>query len=305
MGRLAIWIVNGVLFALCCFLVAGVVNALAGEWLAEVPALAAPPRAPAASVKTAARDRQVILDKNLFNVSTLVPQEPELSEDLEPTKLPLRLLGTAASTNPDEAWAAVEDQQNRKQLVVKVNDRLLDQAIVIRIDRRRIVLQNGAKREELALEEKPGAGGAGGAPQVANVPAASPAQARARPARNVADIQNRVRQLAENRFAVERQDVDAAVRNPSQLFSQARILPKYEDGAMVGIQLNAIQPGSLFENVGIRNGDTVTEVNGIVVSGPQDSAALLKELSDANEFNISVTGEDGSTRTLHYVVGEQ
>jgi general secretion pathway protein C len=296
MGRIAIWAVNALMFALCCFLVASLVNALVGDWMAAPPASVAEPIAPAPAPARSWADRQVILDRNLFNVSTLLP-EPVRPEDepLEATRLPLRLLGTVASSDPDEAWAAVEDQQNRKELVVRVGEHLLDQATVVRIERRRIVLQNGARREELALgEEEP-------APPVR--------QAAARPGRStpapLANLQERVRQLSENRFGVERGDVAEAARNPAELFSQARILPKYEEGQMTGVQLSSIQPGSIFEEIGLREGDTVTQVNGIVVTGPQDSAALLKELAESDEFTVNVVGADGATRTLHYVVGSE
>jgi hypothetical protein len=41
-SRVGIWIVNAALFALCCFLMAGLANAWIAEWLATAP-LAAPP----------------------------------------------------------------------------------------------------------------------------------------------------------------------------------------------------------------------------------------------------------------------
>jgi general secretion pathway protein C len=92
------------------------------------------------------------------------------------------------------------------------------------------------------------------------------------------------------------------MRNPAELFSQARILPKYENGQMTGVQLNSIQPGSLFEEIGIRDGDVITQVNGIVVSSPQDSAALLRELTESSQFEVNVMSSDGQPRTLSYTV---
>lgn len=298
MGRAGIWIVNGALFVLCCFLTANLVNGWIAEGLAATPT---PPAVAAAASPVAARgwsDRQVILQRNLFQVSTLLPEEPDaaaeaaaLEEQLEATRLPLRLLGTVASSLPGEAWAAIENTQNRQQLVVRQDDSLLDKATVVRIERRRIVIQNGARREELALDED--TAGAGMLPIRAS---ASP------PEPGVGDLRERVQRLSENNFQVQRDDVQQAMRNPAELFSQARILPKYENGQMVGVQLNSIQPGSLFEQIGIQNGDVITGVNGIVVSSPQDSAALLKELTESDQFEVNVLGGDGQTRTLSYVV---
>ena len=291
MSRVGILVLNGALFVLCCFLTANLVNGWLGEWLAGPPAGAPPPRPVEARAARSWSDREVILKRNLFQVSTLLPSEPTpdeaaaAAEQLEATKLPLKLLGTVASSQPALAWAAVEDTQGHSQIVVRVNDTLLDRATVLRIERRRIVLQNGAKREELALDESEQAMGI---PEPRNAGAG--------------DLRERIQHVSENQFQVQRDDVEKAVRNPAELFSQARILPKYENGQMTGVQLNSIQPGSLFEQIGIRNGDVITQVNGIVVSSPQDSAKLLSELTSANQFEVGVVGVDGQTRTLSYTV---
>jgi general secretion pathway protein C len=302
-SRLAVWAVNAALFVLCCFLVAGLINAGFAELLAGPPA-PPPPRAVAeAGPARSWTDRQAILERNLFQVSTLLPAAPVeetpamTEEELEATRLPLKLLGTVASASQGDAWAAVEDQQNHKQLVVRVQDRLLDKATVARIERRRIVLENGGKREELALDEdeQPGIG--------VRPRGARPIAATAPPPATE-DLRDRIRQLSESSFQVDREQVEESLRNPAELFSEARILPKYDNGQMVGVQLSSIKPGSLFEEIGIQNGDTVTQVNGITVTSPQDSAALLKELTESTDFQVNVQGANGQTRTLHYSIGQ-
>lgn len=301
-SRWAIWAVNSALFALCCWLAAGLINAGIGEWLAGPPSAPAARPQQQASVAREWSDRQRILDRNLFQVSTLLPAaavaaEPEITEEeLEATRLPLKLLGTVAATDQGAAYAAVDDQQNRKQIVVRVNDRLLDKATVLRIERRRIVLQNGANREELALDEDD-------APIAARRPSPSPVSAVATPPGGT-DLRDRIRRLSESSFQVDREQVEETMRNPAELFSEARILPKYDNGQMTGVQLSSIKPGSLFEEIGIQNGDTVTQVNGITISSPQDSAALLKELTESTDFTVNVQGADGQTRTLTYSIGQ-
>lgn len=299
MSRFAIWIVNGALFVLCCFLTASLVTGWVGDWLSAAPGEAP---APAATAPAAGRDwseRKVILDRNLFQVSTLQPEEPAApepaaeDEELEATRLPLKLLGTVAASDPRAAWAAVEETTRRERIVVRPQDRLLDKATVVRIERRRIVIENAGKREELALDDE-------GKPSLTPLARASVA-GRPAPA-EVADLRERVQRLSEDSFQVQREEVNEAIRNPAELFSQARILPRYENGQMTGVQLNSIQPGSLFEEIGIRDGDVITQVNGIVVTSPQDSAALLRELTESNVFEVTVLGADGQPRTLSYVV---
>jgi len=301
--RLGIWIVNTALFALCCFLTAGLANAWIAEWLASSPSAAPVSKVGASQPARAWSDRQTILDRNLFRVSTLLPEKPadrepqRTEEELEATRLPLKLLGTVASSDQKTSYAAVEDQQNHKKIIVRVDQQLLDKATVLRIERRRIVLQNGAKREELALDDDEKVPG-GGVRQAGARAAATP------PAPVSGDLRERIKQLSEGNFQVQREAVEEAVRNPAELFSEARILPKYDNGAMVGVQLSSIKPGSLFEEIGIQNGDTVTQVNGVTVTSPQDSAALIKELTEASEFQVNVLGADGRNRSLTYSIGQ-
>jgi len=284
MGRIALWIVNTVLTVLCCWLAARIL-------LRVVDAALVPDASPAAAIAgsdlpaSASPDRGVIVSRNLFNVSTVVdvPAAIDEEEELEATKLPLRLLGTAASPDGARSWAAVEDLETRKHQVVQVQDSLKS-AKVIRIERRRIVLENGARREELALEDELQPSGA------VRASFTPPAQ----------DVSARVQKLAENRFAVSRDEVQKAARDPAALFQQARILPKYENGQMVGVQLNAIKPGSVFEQVGLRSGDTITSFNGVTIDNPEASASLLQELSSARRFDVGVKRADGREDQVTY-----
>jgi type II secretion system protein C len=298
MNRTGILIANGALVVLCCFLAAQIVASLGAEILAPPPAEDAVLSQPAQPSRQSANNPQVILTRNLFKVSTLgATAQLDDDETYAKTKLPLRLLGTAAVGDTALSWAAVEDLDSREHLIVRVEDELKGKAQVVRIDRRRIVLQNGPRREELSLEEGP----ADPAPPRRTARAGRDPSRRRKPAAaRGKSLTSNIRRLGENRFSVPRADVESATNNPAALFSQARILPKYQEGEMVGVQLNSIKSGSLFEQIGIQNGDTITEFNGIQVTGQQQSAEVLRELTEASEFDVSVTGEDGATRRLRY-----
>ena len=84
------------------------------------------------------------------------------------------------------------------------------------------------------------------------------------------------------------------MRDPSELLNQARVVPKFEQGQMVGLQANGIKPGSLFQEVGIQEDDVITQFNGIAISSPEQSAKIFEELANAGEFNVVVRGADGA-----------
>jgi len=285
MKRVLILAVNTALVILSCFLASGVIADVTAALLASGSAEASPPPGPPVPPARTPSDRQIILARNLFNVSTLNP-EPLAAEDesFQKTKLPLRLLGTAAAQDTALSWAAVEDLETKQHLVVRIDQDIKGGAKVVRIERRRIVLQNGAQLEELALDgEEPGA-------EAVQTTQRRPA---ARP-----NARGNLERLADNRFAVNRGELQNLATNPSALFSQARILPKYEGGQMVGVQVSGIKPGSWFEQAGIQNGETITAVNGAAI-GADGAPTLFREITQGSATRVTVRGTDGNERELN------
>jgi type II secretory pathway component PulC len=248
-------LLEAALFALCCALGIGLARQLDAvrqlETRHQVDARQFEARH---QVDEGSGGRGVIVERNLFRVSTLLPAAPVVTEavpeveELAATRLPLRLLGTAGPL------AAIEDQHARKQRVVRAGDALGGAATVVRIERRRIVIQNGATREELALDD---------AAELARTP--------------------------------------TSTSTAAPLAMQAT--PRLEQGQVTGVRLSAIERGSVFDEIGIREGDTVTQVNGVVATNQQDSEAVLRELTEASELAVNVVGADGVARTLSRSLG--
>ena len=292
MGSVLSWTCNGVLFALGCLLAADTLNkVIVAVALAPAPQVAvAAGGGPGERPRTWAA-RQVILDRNLFGSATLAPDVVPADdiEDVEKSQLPVDLLGTFAASDPDLSRATLHDREEKKTLVVGVGDQIKGQALVVRIERRRVLLRENGAARELTLDED-------NAPRPVVQRAARSRRSRSR--NTASDLP--VRQLDNGRFAVSRRDLDEAIANPSDLLSQARILPKFEEGEMVGLQVSSIKEGSVFEEIGLQNGDVITEFNGITIDSPTESTRILQEMSGADEYNLVVLGADGSERPMFF-----
>jgi type II secretion system protein C len=286
MARYLSWLLNGALLAVCCFFTARTANAVLAAWLAP-PAGPVPSEAPAAHPEGVVSNHQVILDRNLFHSAIAIAalNAEELREELEETKLPLGLLGTVASPNPQLSWAAVEDRNARTHLVLRVGGTVMGQATVERIERKRIVLRENGRLRELTLEQ-----------DNTTVAAAPPA-----PARRAAAARRRVarppRPAPPPPVAVEPLDTPPEL-STAQLFSQAQILPKYENGAMQGVQVSAIQAGSLFQNLGFADGDVITASNGQPLDSPESAAKLLTDLGGDQPISLSAIDANGVPKTI-------
>jgi general secretion pathway protein C len=308
MVRYVSWIANTILFVACGFLAADSANAIFTAVLSPSPTERAAPRATPPPSRRSWSEREIILTRNLFNASALAPTQTviveEPDENLEATKLPLTLLGTVAAADPSNAWATIEDLDDRKTLVVRVNDEVKSNAKVERIERRRVVLRENGKLRELALSDEDSTIAA--RPKRAVTRSRTPTTSRRRSsARNRSASAQRIRKLAENRYEVPREELEKTMRNPTALFSQAQIQPRYDGGEMVGMQINAIKPGSLFEEIGINSGDVITELNGISINSPEESARILAEFSEADQFTVVVEDDSGEPRTLNFTMPEE
>ena len=290
MGRYVSWLANAGLLVLCCFLLADTANAVFEALLTPAPPDLSEGVSPPPPAARAWSDRKVILTRNLFNSSLLAPPPPPkkvVKEELEATKLPLSLLGTAASPNPALSWAAIEDESSRRTVVVRVDDEVKGKAKVTRIERKRVVLlENGVLRELVLSEKKKRSkdSSARKKPKRPSRPRARRPKRAPRPARATTPEP-----------ALVPTQSRAGNLDATKLFSDARILPKYMDGALVGMQVNAIQPGSLFAEAGLREGDVITQLNGIEIDSPESSVRVLSEIADATQLTIEVDREDGPT----------
>ena len=290
MRRLGIQIANVVLFTFCCAQLAGLVTRISADILMPEPASFAATAQPNRPDVPSWEDRKAILDRNLFGaqifpVEEVIP-EPEPIEDLAETKLPLRLLGTVLSQDPTHSTAAIAGKRGPAHEVLREGDALESHPDVrlVKIERGRVILQNGKRREELLLEDVKLAGRA---------PKQAPSARRTRRTRRAEktptarpDITERLRELQAGSNA-------SAARGAQELFSQAKVIPKWEAGEMVGMELRDVEAGSLYEKVGLKDGDIIKSFNGIELNNTAAGAKVLTQFLDSDSFEIELADGTG------------
>jgi len=289
MATIGIRLANAVLFVLSCSVAANVITDVGASALIPTRVAAPPPRQVEAPAPKQWQDRQVILERNLFG-SKVVDEPIEVvevieDEEAEDSKLPYKLLGTIASDEQVIASAALLNNQTRKHEVVRVGDTLSShsQVSVERIERGRILLRNGTRLEQLELDDKVAQANI---PTPARRPRAARPEPRSR--RPSPTVRDRLQELTD----------EQGPRSPAAIFSQARILPKYEDGAMVGIELSKIKEGSFYEQVGLGDGDIVTSLNGVAIDNPSASKQLLEAFTSADSLTAEVRRAGGGTEMI-------
>jgi general secretion pathway protein C len=234
--------------------------------------------------------RQGILDRNRFDSSTLAPAPPvQRPEPIEKSQLPVALLGTFAANNASLSRATLHDRESQETLVVGIGDEIEDQALIVQIERERVVLRENGATREITLDEADH----GTSQWTGSSPSASSTRAPA-------PTEGPVRRSDEYRFGTSPSESEQAIL--AHVLSQARVLPKFEDGGqMVGLEVSMIQAGSLFEEIEMEDGDVITEFNGIPMDSQAKSVKVLQEMADADEYHVVGRRPDGSEQVWDFV----
>ena len=299
------WLANTALFTLCCFLVANTANAIISALLSQSPARAVELGPRSGPRSRTWDDRQQITQRNLFHSAKLSAQAgPPVptDEELKETELPLKLKGTIAAEDPALSWASVEETGKANAIsVVRVGD-TIKSATIVGIERRRVILLENGNRRSLSLDDEDPdsqlmSSLTRSKPTTRATSARTSRRKSAKEARKKAAAAKMAREAereAEARVAASK--TDSPVGNPSSLYSQARIVPKLdtETNAVMGLEVSAIQAGSIFEEVGIQNGELITEIGGVPVSEMGGGTKIMSALTDSEEVEVVTVDPDGN-----------
>jgi general secretion pathway protein C len=214
----------------------------------------------------------LITKRDIFN-SAPPPAPPPQEVAAVVTPLKLKLWGVAIHTNVRSSYSIIEDLGARKQGVYGIDAPVPGGATVKAIEWDKVILDHNGKDEILELASKSPVGSPA-KPVVGGAPAAPPPSGGS------------IQATAENEFMVPRAEVDSALENMSQLFTQIRAVPHFEGGQSIGFRLFAIRRGSLFDRIGLKNGDIITSINGSEMSDPSRAVALLQELREAQNLKV-------------------
>ncbi len=130
---------------------------------------------------------------------------------------------------------------------------------------------------------------------------AGPSPVRSSSRRADEDYSSLITKVSDYDYRVPRSVRDRALGEDglNQHMRRVRIIPNYKDGQQTGFKLFAIRPGSLLQAMGLRNGDTVTGINGKTVNTPELALEALVAIKKAHKVSIQITRR-GMPQEINY-----
>jgi general secretion pathway protein C len=223
----------------------------------------------------------VIVDRDIFNAVKQEAAPPPPPSEPPPADLHLKLVGVSLPswTRP---FAILEDNNTHDQAVYQLGNQIPDAGELTAVSKTKVTINHNGTLVTLEMQtDQPDQ--SAGAP-----PAPSPIMAAMPPIPPMPEFNRDVRRVGPNEFAITRSAVDRNLQNMGQLFTQMRAIPNVQDGKTDGFRLSEVVPGSLFQQMGLRNGDVISSISGQDLNDPTQAIALLNSLRNSSALSITV-----------------
>ena len=254
---------------LSAYFLADTVDALIGRTLEAAPKYTSPIKNHVAlEPRKELSDYSPILERGLFGEGR-GPSNGTAAQSVN-----YRLIGTIEG----ESFAGAVLEDTTGQTFYRINQKMLDGSMIVKVLRDKITIkaQDGRTFNLEVVDDT----------KIINSPQPSMPGAG-------------VKKLSTGKYMVDQREVQASTENMSQILTQARALPYLEQGKTVGFRLSEIVPGSIYEKIGLQNGDVIRSVNSQEVDDPAKFFQLYQGLKNERSITIDVT-RNGQRQTLNY-----
>jgi type II secretion system protein C len=274
----------------------------------EAPAVSSAPPKAAGGLRTRAY-YDAIVKRDIFNE---VPQEtaaaPVVEEDLH-----LKLIGTSLQSK-SKPYAIIEDEANTESLY-QVGEDIPDAGKLVSVETNRAIIDRDGHRVAIEIPAAdmaqapaptPAVGAAIKPPRFRGLPGIGAMQhrphgiGRSKLGRDNGDNDSKVelKKLGPGKFQASRAEVAQTMENPAQFFSQMRAMPHFVNGKTDGFSISQVESGSVFDQLGLQNGDLVTSIDGKPVTSPMQAMALMQSMKTDSAIDLTIN-RGGTPTTVH------
>jgi general secretion pathway protein C len=235
-----------------------------------------------------------IIRRDMFNLAPgpVVTAAPTENEDLQ-----LTLLGTSHLTE-GKPFAIIQDS-SQNQSLYRLGDTIPNAGRLVEVTKDRVVVLHNGHRVAVEMSHE-------GMP--ATEPSGNPRRHghhgemhRGPLMRSRRFGATGVQKLGENHYLIARTTLNQDLQNMPKLFTEIRAVPNLQNGTSNGFRLSEVAPDSIFQQIGLMDGDLLTAVSGQPVGDPARAMQLFEMLRNQSTITLNVV-RNGSPMQLQYVI---
>lgn len=207
-----------------------------------------------------------LLSANLFGLYNQTEVSQPVAKDVPQTRLSLTLVGAVASSNDKLSLAIIANQG--KQATYGLGETIENTRVTLQavyVDR--VIIRNQGRDETLMLQ---------GIDYSASPQLLSDNSGK-QTTEESADSGNDLDEV--------RQEIAA---DPQKIFQYIRLSQVMDDGQLKGYRVRPGKDRALFDQVGLKDGDIATALNGQDLKDSSQMAQLWKSALDSSEWNLTV-----------------
>lgn len=193
----------------------------------------------------------------------------------------LMLLGTAVGSFR-ETFALVRHTMKQEERVFRLGDMVFDTGRLVEVAREKAFIVINNKKVELLTPLAP--------PQTAPTGQTSAGTGHA-----VTAVSN----TGAGSYIIDQRALNAALDNPAQAMTDARLLPSQKDGRVEGFRASEVKPNGVFSMIGIKNGDVLLRLNDFPMDSPDKALQSFIALKGQNRLKLDII-RDGQAQTFNY-----
>lgn len=182
----------------------------------------------------------------------------------------LKLLGTVVSSYQKD-WAIIKDMNKNEEQIFNTGDKIKN-ARIKNILRNNVIINRGDQDEVLSIDYKTRdmvkdkMGKKDGSGSGERFDSSEPGDT----------------------VTLDKDYVNDALSDIKQVFKQAQIMPYTKDGETRGFKLNNIKENSLFDKLGIKDGDVVISADNVKINNPQQIQELANKLNNKDSVELQL-----------------
>jgi len=196
------------------------------------------------------------------------------------SSLPYKLVNTTVLQDSVKSIASVQVRSSKELENVRVGDKLASKVEIGFIDRMKVIFKNLSTGEcEYIVNQDPKFKDA---KQRFNVVSPEKGKKIMNQGKNN-DIKNEG-----NSYRIKKSVRDNMLSNISEILTQARAIQiKNPDGSF-SFKMTEIVPGSVYSQLGIQDGDIITQINGKKITNLNEVMGLFGKIKDIDQFQLNV-----------------
>ncbi|NTV49029.1 MAG: general secretion pathway protein GspC [Geobacteraceae bacterium] len=210
---------------------------------------------------------------------TNAPTAAQAAATTAPTEL--MLLGTVVGSFR-ETFALVRHTTKQEERVFRLGDMVFDAGRLAEVGKERAFIVINNKKVELLTPMTPSA----------SAPAGPTPSGPANKAAVVAST-------GAGSYVIDQRALNAALDNPAQAMSDARLLPSQKDGKVEGFRASEVKPNGVFSMLGIKNGDILLRLNDFPMDSPDKALQSFIALKGQSRLKLDIV-RDGQPQTFNY-----